>query len=799
MTLLNIAFRKMFRKGEHSVTRIVSLATGLAFGLLLLSEVFYYYSYDSFYPDANRIYMVYESFKTDKSSDLMSDHNRVSGAIAPGLKSEVPGIEAASRLNSIGNSVFYTDDNKSYKGEFSLADENLFDVLPRKMIYGNPEEILKSQMNCMVSGEIAEMIGGEVIGRLIELKEYPGRKLTIAGVFETLPENTNYKYDVLISMVSASRFTWDGTNNWLGNDRYYVCAKLEPGVDPESLGPAVRKMQEVHQDIARLEAVQEGMVLKYSFKPIKKVYIGEVKEMVVILSAIAFAVLLVSLLNYILLTISALVGRAKTSAIYKTFGARTRDLQLMIFSETTLIFLISLSLAFIIITIVQPVVETQIGHHLASTLNPYVVWPLMFFMVMLLLIISYFPGRFFAGIPVTSVFQNYPQKGNRWKLALLSFQFAGATFILTIMVIVILQYDRLRNSDHGYRAEGVYYGSTSGMSGNKLSTVINELSTIPQIETVALGTCLPTEGASGNNVSLPDAEKELFNIADFYWIDENYLSILNIPVIEGDGFSQESCVPNDFLVSNKGSDMLKINSGWENGIMGKQITLSEHGTHTIRGIFPDFVIGTMADPDQRPSMFSFLPDDKFQERIEKNPSFSSYILVKTFNGVETDIMKKMTDALNNALPHQDATVKSLEEEKTNLYSSEKGFRTTMLAGNIVILLITIMGLLGYAITEASRRSKELAIRKISGAGLPDIIRIFIKDLMYIAFPATLAGSVGAWFAGYKWMENFASRISLHWSIFISCSLFVLLLIGLVSVLNYIIIANKNPVEALRYE
>ncbi len=67
----------------------------MAFGMLLLSEVFYYYSFDSFYPDANRIYVVYENFKMDKSSDKMSSYNRVSGAIAPGLKSEVPGIEAA--------------------------------------------------------------------------------------------------------------------------------------------------------------------------------------------------------------------------------------------------------------------------------------------------------------------------------------------------------------------------------------------------------------------------------------------------------------------------------------------------------------------------------------------------------------------------------------------------------------------------------------------------------------------------------------------------------------------------------
>jgi putative ABC transport system permease protein len=799
MNSLKMAWHKLFRKGEHSLTRIISLAAGLAFGILLLSEVFYYYSFDSFYPDANRIYVVYENFKLDKSSDKMNIYKTVSGAIAPGLKSEVPGIEAASRLNSIGSSVFYTDDKKSYKGEFSFADEYLFDVLPRQVLLGNPKEILKSQMNCMVSSKISEMIGGDVIGKMIELKEYPNKKLTIAGIFKALPENTNYKYDILISMVSTPRFMWDGTNNWLGNDRYYACVKLAPGIDPESLMPAVRKMQEIHQDIERLEKIQQGIVLKYSFKPIKKIHIDDVKDMVVILSAIAFAVLAVSLLNYILLTISSLVSRAKTSAIYKTYGAQARNLQLMIFSETTLIFSISLLGAFMIILSVQPLVEAQLGHNLSAALNPYVIWPLMILLVVLVLFISYFPGRFFAGIPIATVFRNYHQKGNKWKLALLSIQFAGATFILTVLVIVILQYDRLRSSDHGYRTSGVYYGSTSGMPGSKLSTVLNELRASPQIEAVGLGYCVPTADASGNNISLPNEEKELFNVADFYWIDENYLSILNIPISEGSNFSTESCVPNDFLISRKGANMLMINSGWKDGVLGKQISLSEHGTFTIRGVFPDFVINSMSHPDQRPAVFSFLPDDKIQEMIEKNPSSSYYILVKTFEGSSAGIMKKMTDVLNMALPHQDAVVKSLETAKIELYSSEKGFRNAMLAGNVIILLITLMGLLGYTVTEVSRRSKELAIRKISGARLADILKIFIKDLEVIALPAVFAGLTGAWFTANKWMENFVSKIPLHWGIFVSCSLFVLFLIALISTINYIIIANKNPVEALRYE
>ncbi|MGE0077351.1 MAG: ABC transporter permease [Bacteroidales bacterium] len=802
MNSLKIAFRKLFGKGEHTLTRMVSLAFGLAFGILLLSEVLYYYSFDSFYPDANRIYVVHENFKMDKASDKLESYAYVSGAVAPGLKAEVPGVEAATRLNSIGSSIFYTDDLKSYKAEFSLADEYLFDVLPRPMISGNPQEILKTPMNCIVSSKISEAMGENVIGKVIELKEYPGRKLTIAGVFEALPENTNYKCDILISMVSISQFTWDGTDNWLGNDRYYACVKLSEGVTPESIAPAVRKMQEKHQDIVKLEQIQGGMVLKYSFEPIKKIYSRNAKDIILILSLIALAVLFVSLMNYILLTLSALVNRAKTSAIHKCCGAQVRNLQQLIFSETVLLFVLSLGVALLIIFALKPLAEAQVGHKLSSAVNPYVIWPLLILMVVFVLLISYLPGRFFSRIPVAMAFRNYRLKGNKWKLVLLFSQFIGASFILTVLVIVTLQYGKLRNADHGYRAEGVYVGFTSGMDGRKISTVMNELRSLSEIETVGLGCCLPIEGASGNNVLSPDREKELFNVADFYWVDDNYLSILNIQVVEGQSFSSGTASPNDLLISRKGAEMLKMNNGWSDGVVGKQVEITEHsekGPSTICGVFPDFIINTITRPDTRPSVFFYLPQDKFEQLRINHPSYPFYILIKTRDGEHPDILKTFADILNTALPHRDAVVKSLAEEQQHGYGPERGFRNAMMAGNIVILIITGIGLLGYTTSEVTRRRKELAIRKISGATLPTLLKMFIIDLEYIAIPAVFIGLIAAWFLVDKWMQNFATKMPVYWWIFALCSLFILALIAMVAGVNYTRIANRNPVESLRYE
>ncbi|PKQ66270.1 hypothetical protein BZG01_11805 [Labilibaculum manganireducens] len=799
MMFLKLAFRRLFLKGDHSVARIVSLATGLAFGILLLSEVFYYHSFDSFYPDSDRIYVVAENYKAEKSKDKLESANQVSGAIAPGLKAEVPGVEAATRLNSIGSSIFYTENKKSYEAKFVLADEHLFEVLPRPMLKGNPVEILKSPMKCMISNKIATRIGGDVIGQAIELKEYPGGKLTIEGIFEALPENTNYKYDVLISMVSTSYFMWDGSDNWLGNDRYFSCVKLAPGVKPENLASAVRKMQEVHQDIRKIEAQDDGFVLKYSLKPIQEVYTETLKDIILILSTIAFAVLFVSLLNYILLTLSVLVKRSKSSAIYKTFGAHSRHLQQIIFSESALLFLLSLIVAFILIIVLQPVAEQQVGHKLQSVLNPYVILPLMGILIFMLILMSYLPARFFSRIPVANAFRYYQQKKNSWKLILLAFQFIGASFILSMLVIVSLQYNNMKNISHGYQTEGVFYGSTSGMNGSKIASVLHELRSMPEIEKVGLGETLPCDSKSGNNILSQDEQRDLFNIADFYAVDDSYLSILNIQVTEGQVFSEETTLEGDVLISKKGAKLLQMHNAWNEGVVGKQIVISEHGSTIIKGVFSDFTIGSKADPDIRPAVFFYRSESNFVKTAIKYPSYSFNILVKTYPNTQARLMDKIREVFNTALPYRDADIKSLEIQQEKGYTQQRGFRNAMVAGSAIILLITIIGLLGYTSNEAVRRRKELAIRRINGAKFSSLLKVFLWDIEILAVPAVLLGALGAWFTANLWMQNFAYKLPLHWWIFFICSLIILLLVALVTVINFTRNARRNPVESLRYE
>ncbi|HNV67590.1 MAG TPA: ABC transporter permease [Bacteroidales bacterium] len=802
MRSFRIAARKLFRKGEHTTTRIISLATGLAFGLLLFAEVFYYYSYDSFYPDANRLYVVNTVARLDKSSEELSTFPQVSGAIAPGLKAEVPGIEAATRLTSIGELDFFSEEELTYNGEFVLADEYLHDLMPRPILAGNKaSEILKTPMNCMVSSEIADKMGGNVVGKMIELKDYPGKKLTIGGVFEKLPENSNYKYDVAISMPSIGNFIWDGSENWLGNDRYYSVVKIAREVTPESLAPAVREMQKKHQNIEELERKHE-IVLKYSFESLPKYFSNQMKEMIFVLSAIAFIVLFVSVMNYMLLTVSTLVNRAKTSAVCKCYGAEKRDLHGMIFAESTLIFLVSLVVAFGLMLLVKPFIEAQVAHSLKSTLNVHVIIPILLILGVLILFVSYIPGRVFAQTPVAEAFRSYRKKSTQWKKVLLAVQFTGAALIMAMLLVVSMQYDKMKNAYHGYDTENIYYTSVSGMDPHKLLTVLNQLEALPEVEMAGFGEDVPISGASGNNVLSPDREKDLFNVADFYYVDDSYFSILNIPVVSGQAFQKDETAPNSVMISQKGADLLVLNNGWTDGVAGKSIEITEHnvnGASTISGVFSDLIIGSISNTDTRPSVFFYRPRERFAGVFENNPASNFLILIRTRTGSNLNVMQKFTDIINNAIPRGEARVYSLAAEQEGEYQAERGFRNALYVGGFVILLITVIGLLGYLSDEIIRYRKNLAIRRINGATVIDVIRIFVSDISRVAVPCVVLGLTGAWFLAMKWLQNFSVQISLQWWVFILAGIAILLLTGAVAVFNSTRAAMQNPVNSLRYE
>jgi len=791
MRALFVAIRVFFKKGRNNLIKILSLGIGLAMGLVLIAKIYMEQSYDTFFPDADRIYMIYSSFS--QQEEEMREFSQVSGAIAPGMKAEIPEIEAATRYAYQGfEAPFFTNDRRKYNGTFILADSCLFDVLPLPVIIGNAKEILARPMSVMVSKEIADKMGGvgSVVGETIEMDSYPGKILTVEGVFQTLPENSHTRYDIIISLTSIGQFSYDGTENWLGNDRYKGYVKLHPGVDPESLTAGILRMQEKNQPMAELE--KAGVKLGYSLKPLLELHKGtpETKRMMRLLGLLAFAILFTAVMNYILIVISSLVSRSKEMAVNKCYGASDKNIYMKMLSETFLHLIISLILALILIFAARKQIYDLLDASLGTLFSWQAILVLIAVSLVVFLISGLIPGYLYSRIPVSSAFRNYSENRRFWKLGLLFIQFMAAGFLVTLVVIIERQYSFMLNDNPGYQYENLSYCSLRGVSADERRKAISEIERMAEVEQVSACYQLPFHGSSGNNIYLPNDDRDLFNIADQYNVWNGYLDLMEIPVVEGRSFLENVSSSDEVMVSRSFLDRMANYADWSDGAIGKNILISEHSQNgrafTICGIYEDFRMGAIGREDKRASVMFY----------SNNPS--SNILIKYHNQT-AEANQKAEELLKGLFPDKDIVVISYAKEIADLYSDSRKFRDAVMYGALVALIISLIGLIGYTNDEMSRRRKETAIRKVNGATIWNIQSLFLSDNTRMAIPAlVLAGGIAAYVA-VKWQDQFSEKITLSPALFVLCGLVVLVVILLVVALNCYKAATENPADTVKSE
>lgn len=783
MKNLIIAYRSFFKNGQNNIIKILSLGTGLAMALVLISKIYFEQTYDDFYPDSERIYKIETYVKKDNSS---FEYGNVSGAVAPGMKAEIPQVEAATRATSVAyEAPFFTADKKRFVGSFILADSCFFDVLPRPMIAGVAKDVLSRPLYVMISHSIAKKMGGDPIGKTITIDQYPGRILTIGGIFEDVPENSHYRYDAIISLNSISNFMGDGSMNWLGNDRYWAYVKLAKGTDPKSLGPAIHNMQKKYQD---LQAMKDAGYDEFTYKlvDLTKVHSGsaEVKRMLSLLSILAFSILFTAVMNYTIIVLSTLIGRTKQIAIYKCYGASDRDIIRLSFSETVFHLFLSLAFAVLLILVFQSTIEEVLSVSIGSLFSLRTCLTLLIICIVITIFTAIVPSRLLSRIPVTAAFRNMKKSRRKWILGLLFVQFVATTFLVILVAIVNKQHNMMVNDNPGYNYENVFFADVKGASDKDKETAIQNLASLPEVDVVSTASCLPLEESfSGNNVSLEGEDRELFHITDLYYVGENYFELMQI-TIEGKTFSNTTSIQGDMIISRSFADRLRDLGGWTDSPVGKRVKVSEHGICTITGVYENIRLGSITNENQEPSAMFF------------KPTPNDIIVIKT-KGTPDGSVSKIYDTLKSSIPEKDIVIYPYKDQMIKLYTSSYLFGKSVIIGALVTLVITLIGLIGYIKNETNRRKSEIAIRKVNGAKLSEILSLFSKNILWIALPALLLGSFIAAYTSEKWMEDFSKKVELSPLFFIICATIVLVIIQAVIIINCLKAANQNPVDALK--
>ena len=238
--------------------------------------------------------------------------------------------------------------------------------------------------------------------------------------------------------------------------------------------------------------------------------------------------------------------------------------------------------------------------------------------------------------------------------------------------------------------------------------------------------------------------------------------------------------PGDLLVNEEVVRLMK----WSDGAVGKRLNnFSKAGT--IVGVFRDVRNFTFLH-EQSPIALLCVKDasNTFNVRL-KQP----YVENK----------KKLDEFVAKTYPNVSLQFQLVSNMLDTVYKDVYRFRNSVWITSGFILLIVIMGVIGYVNDETQRRSKEIAIRKVNGAEATGILRLLIRDILNVSIPSVCIGTLIAYSTGRVWLEQFPEQINLNVLYFIGVALFVMLLVVTCVVIRAWRIANENPVKSIKTE
>ena len=793
------AFKNLPRRGQHNFVKILCLALGLAISSVIIAEIYFEQTYDTYFPGWERTYLISE-VGTNHGETM--EFTNTSGATAQGVKQYAPMVEAATSTH-----YFYDDaqckmeDQNIISANIRMADSCFFDVFPQKILIGKAKQILSQPLSCLIDSETAAKIGGNVVGKHFTLSNYPGTTFTIYGVFETFPWGSSFHgTQMILSRCSVPYvYSYDGRAQWVGNDSYRSYIRLAKGHEAKELKPYVNKMREDHFPLKEMKNM--GIELNYDFTVLSDVYTQDpyIKKMGWLMGIIAFVLLFTSVMNYLLIIVGNLVGRSREMAVRKCYGAESKNIHAIIFSEALVHVGLSVVLAAGLVFLCKGTIENFLSAPVSTLVLNRGSWILVAICILVLLVGGLLPGWLYNRIPVAIAFRGYNENRNRWKLGLLGIQFVISGLLFSLLYIVNGQYQLMLGLNPGYDYDHVAIVSIDASNRDQRNQCLAEIRRMPNVKDCSSTFNVPLDGydRSGNMVGVPGDEKNTFNIMEMSGVDDNFFKMMNIPIVQGSFFTERNDSCRQVIIDERGAEKLIKTWHWKDGVVGKQITCTGHddgkghnSIFTICGVSKNIRWGAVETGGDGMNEF---PDLYFY-----SAKTAYYMLVK-FKELRDESLSELQSKVQAMYPNNKVIVKSYASELANQYASQLNFRNGILVAGIVTMVIALFGLVGYTSDEVNRRRKEIAIRKVNGAKVKDILRIFLKDIMKIALPCIIVGDLGAWLIARQWLMSFSEKITMTPLLFIGVTIILLVIIGLSVVINCYKVANSNPVKYLKDE
>jgi len=777
---LLLSIRNLNKYKVNSIIKVAGLTVALSSVLIIFFWVRAELSFDRFNNKADHIYRIVDGNPADRESFAGSP-----SPLGKFLKENFPEVLSYSRFDMLHkiikiNNILYVENR------VAAADSSFFNIFSYPLARGRKSEVLEKNNSILLSESTAHKYFGkdDPIGKTIIMDDSVNYEVT--GIFMDMPANSHIHFDLLVLFEPIEKnIGWGAWN-------YFTYIVLDGRTNQELFKKKSIQWTEKHYP-EQLEMMKE-----LHYQPLRQIHfqfnrknLEPVTEKMNIYSAmaVAFLILIIASINFVNLTTLQSIERAKEIAVRKIMGESRIRLRISLVIEAMIISFFSLFLSIILVENLLPFINNLLGANILIHIGD------RFFILMTAGLIIFtgilsgvYPAFILSSFKPVDLFRNtFKLKGKQsFRTGLVIFQFSISIILLISLFMINRQMTFVRSKNLGINFENIVNIRLQDYSIAKHSREIKEeLLKNPDVISASVNNFMPSQqNEHWGGVFLNGKTDNSANEGESLWIipaDKDFIKTMQIDIIDGEEMINHftsSEVP--FILNESAAKLIK-----DGEVVGKEFVLWEDSKARVIGEVKDFHFRSLHHKIEPTAIVLYDMGNQISVRF-KSRNIAS-------------MLASFENTWNRFSPDLKFDYYFMDKDYDSLYKSEMKTNKILLTAGILSMLLCCLGIFGIVSYSARQRSKEIGIRKVNGATTGQIMTMLSKTYtLWIIISFVIACPI-AFLTMQKWLHNFAYKANMDWRIFIAAGILAYLVAVLTAGWQSWHVANRNPVESLKYE
>ncbi|MBJ7415319.1 MAG: ABC transporter permease [Niveispirillum sp.] len=823
-----VALRNLLRHRLHALLNLSGLAVGLAACLLILLYVRNETGYDRFFKDADRIYQATIEWHVPGRKPERNAYTQM--GFGPAFKNAHPDVEDFTRFLQ-SRAIISVGDRQFYEWTFTV-DPTFLRIFDFPLLAGDAATALTDPYSVVLTEEMARKYFGDApaLGQTLTLDHK--YELKVTAVVASLPRNTHLDFGVLLPMGHPAG-TWmiEQEKNW-GNTQGQTYLRLKPGASVEPLRAGMQEW--VKRTFTPLQTPQGPIDLSAlafpGLRPLTSIHTepmggdvtpGVSQTELTIFTAVAFLVLIIACINFMNLATARATQRAREVSVRKVVGASRAQLVSQFLGESVLMTLFALLLAIALVEVSLPGFSTFLGKELVLDFSrDPLLLPLLLGLVLLVgigggaypafLLSSFNPAQ-----TMKSAGSGTSGGSGRLRTVLVVVQFAISITLMVATSVVYGQFIYAQHKNLGYDTENVVIVGHFLDEGvrEKRETFMDMLRADPNVAGVGVAAHIPGDGGENNTVIEPlTGTKPEQHVMRQDSVGPGFFEALGMHMVAGRTFDRTRATDlvqrPDWMKENKpppeGTKEVLLPMGvvlnesavkalaYESptAALGQQVKIMDNMTTylmgTVIGVVADFHYRSVHEPIRA---VMYISDEGRHHAMA----------IRAKAGKLQAVVDKIDRTWAELIPDRPIERSFFDVNIANQYQREQKTSQMFATFAGLAIFISCLGLYGLASFTAERRTREIGLRKVLGASVPDIVRLLVWQFSKPVLVANLIAWPVAWFCMDRWLSDFTYRIDLNPLLFLGAGSVALAIAWVTVGLHAARVAQAKPVKALRYE